>query len=280
MWLTGRGYELSSYVGTAAVRNGRADVVRYLLLEGFREPTDFGLPWVELAAQEGRLETLKVLHEWGFPLSDQVLHYAESSQHWAVVGWFLKLVQEGEEVEVDVPGVFQGAASSGHLGLMTSFLDACRRDSVSAGTAEQAWPYDTFSEPLACIAFTCAAEGGCLEALEWLTEQGCPMPEDGKPYWLAAQNGDMATLRCLRRLGCPWGPPGWLVSECVKYVSCCRLPVLQWMLAEGCPADLGQALEAVRVRIAYDGGTEEMLRVQEWLGEQLLRQLWHRLWLE
>ncbi|KXZ54371.1 hypothetical protein GPECTOR_5g450 [Gonium pectorale] len=57
-------------------------------------------------------------------------------------------------------------------------------------------------------AYTGAAEGGCRVALEWLAARGCPMPADGKVYRTARRNGDLATARCLRQLGCPEVPTG------------------------------------------------------------------------
>ncbi|KXZ47211.1 hypothetical protein GPECTOR_37g217 [Gonium pectorale] len=61
------------------------------------------------------------------------------------------------------------------------------------------------SLPLTEELLSAAAGGGAAPALEWLAAHGCPMPASGQPYLIAARNGDTATLRCLRRLGLPWG---------------------------------------------------------------------------
>ncbi|KXZ41131.1 hypothetical protein GPECTOR_745g908 [Gonium pectorale] len=57
-------------------------------------------------------------------------------------------------------------------------------------------------------AFTAAVESGCEEAVEWLLTKGCPVEAGGAPYLAACRNGDLATVRLLRRLGVPWDAVG------------------------------------------------------------------------
>ncbi|KXZ55295.1 hypothetical protein GPECTOR_3g430 [Gonium pectorale] len=93
--------------------------------------------------------------------------------------------------------------------------------------------------PWGCNAYSAAAKAGCEAALEWLVEQGCPMEESGQPYIKACRNGDMATLRCLRRLGVvPWGPVGRVfVRVAMAVIDPVPLRQLRWLLQQGCPLD-------------------------------------------
>ncbi|KAG2496555.1 hypothetical protein HYH03_005378 [Edaphochlamys debaryana] len=49
---------------------------------------------------------------------------------------------------------------------------------------------------------------GCERALDYLVAHGCELEGDGHPYVRAGEGGDLATLRWLRRNGCPWSPRG------------------------------------------------------------------------
>ncbi len=77
-----------------------------------------------------------------------------------------------------------------------------------------------------------AAGCGCEALVEWLLRQGCALPEDTVALLLEpAKRGDLATLRCLHRMGVPW--PQGLLPEAVR--RGCPLPMLQWLVAEGAP---------------------------------------------
>ncbi|KXZ49731.1 hypothetical protein GPECTOR_20g588 [Gonium pectorale] len=134
-----------------------------------------------------------------------------------------------------------------------------------------------------CGAYSAAANAGCEAALEWLAQQGCPMQSvdpppytaqdsGGVPYIKACANGDLATARCLRRLGVPWGPAGSVFLGAAKgygYLPNAPLPLLRWLLEEGCPVDY-EAVEAGMVE--WDGRppwTEEVLALlREHLGRR------------
>ncbi|GFR44506.1 hypothetical protein Agub_g5770, partial [Astrephomene gubernaculifera] len=75
------------------------------------------------------------------------------------------------------------------------------------------------------------------------------------PYLPPSRRGDLATLRCLRRLGWPLGAA--LFTEAVRGGS--PLGVLGWLLQEGCPVDWEGAMTAA------SGSSEE---VKAWLREQ------------
>ncbi|KXZ48841.1 hypothetical protein GPECTOR_25g426 [Gonium pectorale] len=131
------------------------------------------------------------------------------------------------------------------------------------------WGPDTFAG---------AAGSGCEAALEWLAERGCPMVKSNPrrtayrvggrvyngramplmPDFEAASNNDLAALRCLARLGCPWGDlPGitTVFNSCLAH-PCRPMPVLRLLVELGCPAvyygrapipaDVRKWLEAVK----------------------------------
>ncbi|GLC61072.1 hypothetical protein PLESTB_001713300 [Pleodorina starrii] len=89
---------------------------------------------------------------------------------------------------------------------------------------------------------TRAADSGCVAAVEWLVDRGCRMPNDGSPYYKAACNGDLAMLRCLRRLGCPWGGEDAALEP--RRHSSLDPTVLQWLRQEGCDAYWFEVLES------------------------------------
>ncbi|KAG2487334.1 hypothetical protein HYH03_014050 [Edaphochlamys debaryana] len=60
-----------------------------------------------------------------------------------------------------------------------------------------------------------AARSGCEAALERLSELGCPMPTNGRPYAEASGQGDLRTMGVLRRLQVPLGAPELLLSEAI-----------------------------------------------------------------
>ncbi len=68
-----------------------------------------------------------------------------------------------------------------------------------------------------------------------------PNPELS-PYLSAAQQGDMAMLRCLRRVGYPV-PTNTSLFLLAVLMKCC-VQTLQWMVDQGCPVDWEQVEQA------------------------------------
>ncbi|KXZ46060.1 hypothetical protein GPECTOR_47g335 [Gonium pectorale] len=139
--------------------------------------------------------------------------------HLHVLAWLLDTL--GPAAVVLNAELFAAAAKSGNMELLAWLRQrGC------------AWDFGAYSG---------AAEAGWVAALEWLAEQGCPMEESGQPYINACRNGDLATLRCLRRLGVPWGPDdGSVFLAAAKghtHMGAAQLPLLRWLLEEGCPVD-------------------------------------------
>ncbi|KXZ51937.1 hypothetical protein GPECTOR_11g62 [Gonium pectorale] len=119
-------------------------------------------------------------------------------------------------------------------------------------------------------AFDSAADSGCEAALEWLAEEGCPMPETGHPNTAAAcTNGDLATARCLRRLGVPWGRSvGRPSAEAAARDAPLRM--LRWLLEEGCPVDRKKAASQLQQRVAREPGAPAP-DVAELMGQSLVQ---------
>ncbi|KXZ49086.1 hypothetical protein GPECTOR_23g19 [Gonium pectorale] len=177
----------------------------------------------------GHLAVLQTLHAAGWPLHQNAQAYAVQAARTGrmdLLAWLLDTLG-AEAVRLD-EGLFAAAAESGSLELL-------------------AWLQQRGC-PCHRSAYLAAVGSGCEAALEWLAEQGCPMEEGGQPYITACRNGDLAMARCLRRLGVPWGPNGKVflgAAEGSFFLA--PLPLLRWLLREGCPVD-DEAVEATVVR--------------------------------
>ncbi|KXZ49329.1 hypothetical protein GPECTOR_22g923 [Gonium pectorale] len=230
-WLRSPGYPMGTAAVCAAAGAGNLAALLYLLAEvGAGDDDDQG--WERAsrsAAATGHLEALQALHAAGRPLviQDCALSAAENG-HVHVLAWLVEL--EGDEWLGAGAGLLAAAARSGSLELL-------------------AWLVERGCDGWSNGATAGAVESGCEGALEWLVARGCPMKEDGWLYSAACRNGDLAMARLLRRLGAPWGPAGRVVSE----AACCDpVPMLRWLLEEGCPVG---DYEAARARA--EGGDSD-----------------------
>lgn len=101
-----------------------------------------------------------------------------------------------------------------------------------------------------------AAKSGNEDLVEWMAEAGYDMDQDGNhpreadswcaPYLAAGQQGDMAMLRCLRRVGYPTPAHDRTLLRAVR-APCC-LEVLQWMVDSGFPVCWHEVEQADRER--------------------------------
>ncbi|GLC49487.1 hypothetical protein PLESTB_000224400 [Pleodorina starrii] len=182
-WLRGRGYPLEAGLADTAVSVGNLAALRFLVEEAGVRPTGDQFD----AARQGHLAVLQYLHASGLPVNTRfVAEAAARAGHLPLVAWAVEAL--GVAPADGAASLLDRAAASGNLELM-------------AWLHVRGWA-------LGPTAILNGAESGCEEALEWLVERGCPFPLDGGAYLRAARNGDLAMLRCLHRLGCPWGPPG------------------------------------------------------------------------
>ncbi|GLC46946.1 hypothetical protein PLESTB_001544200 [Pleodorina starrii] len=242
-WLRGRGYPLEAGVADAAVSVGNLAALRFLVEQAGVRPDQ--VP-VTAGARQGHLAVLQYLHASGLPVNARlVAEDAAGGGHLPLVAWVVEGLGVAPADGAD--SLLDCAAASGNLELMT-WLHV------------RGWA-------LGPTAINNGAESGCEEALEWLVERGCPFPLDGGAYLGAANNGDLAMLRCLHRLGCPWGPPGKLLADCIRISSGVSVAVLQCLLDLGCPEmDRDAAVKLVEDE-ANMQTRERHAALLAWLGE-------------
>ncbi|KXZ42168.1 hypothetical protein GPECTOR_191g300 [Gonium pectorale] len=250
-WLLSLGLTWSSSGEAEAARGGHVDLMEWLLERRsqmrLKDPAEQAAKPVEGAAHGCDLATLQRL--WlglgqhhsrdkdrilfaaaGSPMPDWAAkvewleaqgcsYTTAASGHLHVLEWLVETF--GEEAVQLRADLFHAAACSGSVGLLAWLRDC-------------GCPWDE-------SAYTGAAQSGCEAALEWLVEWGCPMPTDGGPYNIVCCNGDMATVRCLRRLGVLWGPANWVYREAQNDGA--PEPMLRWLKEEGCPVDFGGEAE-------------------------------------
>ncbi|GLC49933.1 hypothetical protein PLESTB_000324500 [Pleodorina starrii] len=242
-WLRGRAYPLEAKVmntADAAVSAGNLAALRFLVEQAGVRPTGNLLPVTE-AARKGHLAVLQYLH------ARFVAEQAAPAGHLPIVSWAVEVL--GLAPADDKDDLLDSAAGSCNLELMT-WLHA------------RGWAFGRWAIPS-------GARSGCEEALEWLVERGCPFPLDGRVYYDAACGGDLAMLRCLRRLGCPWGPPGKLLADCIRISSGVSVAVLQCLLDLGFPEMDWDA--AVKLVEGWEPREEHFTALLAWLGEQRRR---------
>ncbi|GLC68205.1 hypothetical protein PLESTF_000661800 [Pleodorina starrii] len=249
-WLCGRGYPLEAAVADAAVRAGNLAALRFLVEQAGVRPTGDEFHVTD-AARQGHLAVLQYLHASGLPVNARsVAVEAARAGHAPLVEWAVEDLGVAPADGAD--SLLDCAAESGNLELMT-WLHV------------RGWA-------LGPTAISNGAKSGCEEALEWLVERGCPFPLDGDAYLRAAFNDDLAMLRCLHRLGGPWGPPGKLLADCIRVVADgTSVPVLQCLLDLGCPVPDWDA--AVQFAEDWWLHRESVAAVLAWLREQ---RLWRR----
>ncbi|PNH05840.1 hypothetical protein TSOC_007861, partial [Tetrabaena socialis] len=218
-WLRQRGYPFSQEVAHSAAGGGNMEALQYVLVQGGVNYADGGL--MDSAAQGGHVAIMEVLHARGVPAGSRAIERAVGGGHLPAVAWLVERL--GADTALTV-GVFKDAVEAGSMALMVWLR-------------ERGCPWDA-------AVFAAAARHGSEEQLEWLAEQGCPMGDNGLPYGEAVCAGDLAILRCLRRLGCPWRTDGstftsilkWLNYDLEDHVKC----ALCWLLDQGCPVDWDQ----------------------------------------
>ncbi|GLC39346.1 hypothetical protein PLESTB_000894900 [Pleodorina starrii] len=259
-WLRDRGYPLHELAVDHAAARGDVAALRVLTEQwgdASQTPPPPALPPVGdggggggicLAAHYGHLAALQYLHEaggggggggGGVLNALEVAYGGATGGDLPVVAWAVEVL--GGVTPESAGGLLDVAASSGSLQLMEWLVE--RGWGWSARTMAQ------------------AAWCGCEEALEWLVERGCPWPADGRPYVNAAIQRDLATLRTLHRLGCPWRPK--LLNAVIRCAA--PLPLLRCLRELGCPVDWRQA--AQQAEAAQRAEYREALR--EWVAEEL-----------
>ncbi|KXZ54167.1 hypothetical protein GPECTOR_5g264 [Gonium pectorale] len=272
-WMLGKGHDASGDY-ESALENSKGAVAELLLQNELMYPDYVAV----LAAREGWLEVLKLLQRRGCPIdAASIGEFAVRNGYLPVLAWAVEELDapvqylantaaEAGHVEVlqwlwdhdaefDADEVALNAALTGNLPVLqwaVEELDASMEDPVLIRTARRSGSLELLAwlrehgRPWGAEAFGYAAAVGCEATLERMVEkEGCPMPVDGKPYVEAARAGDLATLRCMARLGCPWGPASGAESvfiACLEHWECIPLPVFRLLVELDCPVDWAAAV--------------------------------------
>ncbi len=273
-WLQRRGVPVDAYALPSAAEFGHLGAVRFL-----HEECGLGLEHVALcdAAGSRSVPTAQWLLQAGCRMGPRVYEVAAGAGDVAMIRWlvldakcpwytdtYTNIVErwayepgssiDGLKEAVRLlleagcpcdakPGAADGAAATGRLPLLR-YLHEDLGVGFGPGT------------------LAAAARGGCEEVLEWLVGAGCRAGEgqfrSHEPYVVAAGNGDMATLGCLRRLGVPWNER--MVIWAVEHASMPPLAV-RWLVQQGAP--LGrEAVEKAKARARDEAQWRECA---EWL---------------
>ncbi|GLC40815.1 hypothetical protein PLESTB_000019800 [Pleodorina starrii] len=177
-----------------SVRAANLPLVRYLWQAWPDELPGATAAAPDVAAEAGDVVVLSELAALGWELGTSAAWAAARAGRLHVLQWLegrAAAPADGEEALWTVMDerLTAAAAESGSCELMAWLRErGC------------GWDERSFEAAVRC--------GGSPAFLEWLVEEGCPTGVAGEPYRLAGRNGDMVTVRCLRQLGCPWGPDG------------------------------------------------------------------------
>ncbi|EFJ41405.1 hypothetical protein VOLCADRAFT_107723 [Volvox carteri f. nagariensis] len=212
---------------------------------------------VSVAARAGNMVLLVELVTLGWRLSVRTAMDAAEHGHLHILKWMYacggpELIQE---IMQQYQALLRYATLSGSVEVMEWLLN------------DLALPWS--GEKL----LSAAVMAGSPAVLEWLVARGVPMGDDGELYITAAHYQDLVILRCLRRLGCPWGPGVFsravydkdygITLETLHRGS--TVEVLQWLRAEGCPVDWEEARSRAKTRKNKSLRDENAVAVHAWI---------------
>ncbi|GLC40824.1 hypothetical protein PLESTB_000018800 [Pleodorina starrii] len=250
-----------------AVARGNLAVVRHLRAQGLLEQVPRGCDLTEEAAAGGDVAMLGELLAAGWPIGPEAPRAAATHGHLHVLRWMLSEGEGGGEGEGAPDGAAEAAVASVVMRKAMREADGgLLRCAAGSGSLELVeWLWERGCRDWGERAFEAAVGAGSSALLEWLVARGCPMGATGQAYLIASRNGDIATLACLRRLGCTWDQDrdragGTFFLQALGGqggFAPCSLAVLRWLAAEGCPVDW----EAARARVAgrQDGWAASVL---------------------
>jgi hypothetical protein len=205
-----------------AVMEGDVEALEWLmrLFEAMGGWRDYDLTW--LAAERGKIESLKCLRANECPWSQRTCDAAAKGGHLEVLQWARQNGCPWDEYTCAF------AAQGGHL-------------EVLQWARENGCPWDLW---------TCewAAWKGQLEVLQWARQNGCPWNASTCKW--AAQGGHLEVLQWLRQNGCPWDR-----HTCEAAAWKGHLEVLQWARQNGCPWDV-----RLCISVAQNGGHLNVLQ--------------------
>ncbi|GLC53523.1 hypothetical protein PLESTB_000758900 [Pleodorina starrii] len=242
-WLRSRGYPLEAAVADEAVACGSLAALRYLMEQAGVQPSRS----VDcVAARHGQLAVLQYLHAQGWPVKRKEVAYDDAGEgHMPVVVWAVEALGVSDR---NTLFLMDKAGESGNVELMIVWM------------IERGWP-GWCREAISAMLYSVSEEAlARVNTNEWV-------PGDGGPYADAAGAGDLAMLRALHRIGCPWGPPGKVMVRCVLLRRKCPIPALKCLVDLGCPVDWGAAVRAAKAREPGEYRTALLA----WLDQERLR---------
>ncbi len=276
-WLQRRGVPVDSYALPTAARCGHLGAVRFLHEEcglGLREYA------MQEAAGSRSIPTAQWLLQAGCPMCPEAYVEAARKGDVAMIRWLVLDAKcpWSQDTFTNVVRGWAYAAGSSVDDLREAvrlLVEAGCPCSSKAGAADGAaatgrlpllrYLHEELGVGFGPYTLTSAVWGGCEEVLEWLVGAGCRAGDEelsGNLYVAAAENGDMATLQCLLRLGVPWG--AGVVREAI---SRCSTPpsAVRWLVEQGAPLDR-EAVERLVVQARDGAGWRECA---EWLAARL-----------
>ncbi|GLC34179.1 hypothetical protein PLESTM_000166700 [Pleodorina starrii] len=243
-----RGMLLEGWCFHSAINHSNLPLLQYLISEGMLAASDIGIvDLMEMASEKGDLAVLAGLLAAGGPIGPGVVRTAAEDGHLHVLLWMA-----GPEASPDTTEALQEA-------LLEDPNWLTWRAAASGSLELMEWLWERGCRQFDEKAFTAAVGAGNAALLEWMVARGCPMSSEA--YLVAGRQYDMATLRCLRRLGCPWDPDTFIRAVYDNDTSC-RLEVLRWLEAEGCPVDWHAAWARLQSRIVNRNTLSD---VSEWV---------------
>ncbi|GLC39953.1 hypothetical protein PLESTB_001659400 [Pleodorina starrii] len=220
-----RGFALASWHPLEAAAVAGNLPAMELMLQPERRLNVSGLVVNRIAA-EGQLGVLQLLHARGCKFDVlMALEEAAARGHLPVVEWLAGLLPATAAawpaaVAVVAAATDDGGGGGGGLNLEAAdavdAVDPLRRllatdpwvFAAAAGSGSRVLMEWLLAK--GCVwseaAFVRAAGKGSEGQLQWMVASGCPMGSHGEAYLVADQNGNLAALECLQRLGCPEPP--------------------------------------------------------------------------
>lgn len=282
---------------SSASEKGHNEVVRLLLSIIDERIISYSYKPCERAAANGRIDTLKLLIENGYPYSSSAYDYAAKGGHLAILKWLREISLKNNRLNILDYWTMAGAAEGGHLDILIWLKQqGCEWNEMIGNDAAEYGQFDILkwlknefkgNGQLWTITTCCeAAKNGHLDILKWLIEDGCPKNE--LLFMYAAKSGRLDIVEYLREIRCPWDSRAcdaaaenghfeilqWLVkNECsvgsnvFEYAALNgHLEILKWYVAESSNrCDLKLVNKHTCINIAKNGH----IHVLEWLYENV-----------
>lgn len=235
-----------------AIKHGHLHILKWACSTGYylnSTPYDWkGTAW-GVAVENGHLPILKWLHDEGYELIwDRICSSAARHGKLNIFVWALGM----KGGSWDHPYVMMDVATYGHVHIMqwaqvNGYEDKLRDPllyesaiihghmNVVMWLHSQGYPWDT----MRCMRF--AAFSAQLDALKWMHSIGCQFGH--QVYISGAGGASIDILNWLRDvIDCPRSPDAWRAVVMSEYKNKDSVAsVLDWLLADGCPWDSGEA---------------------------------------